>query len=75
VLAKCLSAEAVRSSRPTYSINPLKLLTRTGSQIRKLTAEQLDAYMRFRARREGQGYELSPEFYYDHLAIGVREYL
>src|SRR3954464_13341002 len=24
-------AEAVRSSRPTYSINPLKLLTQTGS--------------------------------------------
>jgi hypothetical protein len=38
------------------------------------TANLLDAYMRFRAKKEGVGYELSPDFYREEILLGVRDF-
>jgi hypothetical protein len=32
-------------------------------------ADELDCYMRYRASREGVGYDLSPQFFEDHPAV------
>jgi hypothetical protein len=37
-------------------------------------ARQLDAYMRFRANREGVGYELNPQFFHEALCQGCTQF-
>jgi hypothetical protein len=39
---------------------------------REQAAQMLDAYIRYRARREGVGYELCPEFFEAALHTGCR---
>jgi hypothetical protein len=38
----------------------------------KETANLLDAYIRFRAKHEGVGYELDPEFFEQGIRLGIR---
>jgi hypothetical protein len=35
------------------------------------TAKLLDSYMRFRASKEGVGYELTPQFYAQRIRAGI----
>src|SRR5262245_24807868 len=39
-----------------------------------MTAKELDAYMRFRAKHEGVGYELSPKFFADAIKQGCTKF-
>jgi hypothetical protein len=42
--------------------------------MKKELAEQLHNYMQFRAKREGQGYALSPEWFASCLAKGATRF-
>jgi hypothetical protein len=42
--------------------------------VEEVTAIKLDSYVRFRAKTEGVGYDLSPEYFLAALRNGVRAF-
>src|SRR5262249_34325893 len=59
--------------RKEYKNPKAKVISSSTNDSSLMTAKALDAYMRFRAKHEGVGYELSPQFFADVIEQGCKK--